>query len=216
MANLDNNFVRYSDEDLEAFRVIVDEKLLLAQEQLDHLQEQILEISETANDDHGGDWVDDSAVSTDLEMLGNMASRQQKYIQDLLNAQLRIKNKTYGICVITGELIDKRRLMAVPTTTKSLTAKTDMRKKEEEKLTHRITDNPYVKEGTKEGEKEKEPKPKIITKVIRKNSPQKPVIPPISLDDDDEDDVDLLLADDLPSLPNLGKGAAGMEGEEEE
>lgn len=215
MANLDNNFVRYSDEDLEVFRVIVDEKLKLAQEQLDHLQEQILEVSETANDDHGGDWVDDSAVSTDLEMLSNMASRQQKYIQDLHNAQLRIKNKNYGICVITGELIDKRRLLAVPTTTKSLTAKTDIRRKEEEKLTHRITDYPYVKEGAKEGEKEKEPKTKIITKVIRKNTPKKPAIPPISLDDEEEDDVDLLLTDDLPVLPAIGKRGAGMEGEEE-
>lgn len=216
MANLDNHFVRYSDEDLETFRAIVDEKLQLAQEQLSHLQEQILEISETANDDHGGDWVDDSAVSTDLEMLGNMASRQQKYIQDLLNAQLRIKNKTYGICVITGELIDKRRLVAVPTTTKSLTAKTDIRKREEEKLTHRITDNPYVKEGAKEGEKEKESKPKIITKVIRKNTPQKPVIPPISLDDEDDDDIDLLLSDDLPGmLPIKDADSADMDGEEE-
>lgn len=197
MANLDD-VVRYSDADLEVFGAIVDEKLNLAQEQLEHLQEQILEISETVNDDHGGDWVDDSAVSTDLEMLGNMASRQQKYIQDLRNAQLRIKNKTYGICVITGELIDKRRLLAVPTTTKSLTAKTDIRKREEEKLTHRITDNPYVKESAKE----KEVKPKIITKVIRKNTPKQPIIP-INIDDEDEDDdvVDMLLPDELPEMP---------------
>lgn len=143
------DFVRYSDVELEEFRVVVEKKLELASEQLESLKEQILEMSEKTGDDHGGDWVDDSSINNDMEMLNNMAIRQKKYVQDLNNALLRIKNKAYGICVITGELIDKRRLMAVPTTTKSLSAKTDLRRKDEERMTHRITDNPYVKQNQK-------------------------------------------------------------------
>jgi RNA polymerase-binding transcription factor DksA len=144
-----DDFVRYSDAELEEFRVVVEKKLELASEQLESLKEQILEMSEKTGDDHGGDWVDDSSINNDMEMLNNMAIRQKKYVQDLNNALLRIKNKAYGICVITGELIDKRRLMAVPTTTKSLSAKTDLRRKDEERMTHRITDNPYVKQNQK-------------------------------------------------------------------
>lgn len=144
-----DDFVRYSDAELEEFRVVVEKKLELATEQLESLKEQILEMSEKTGDDHGGDWVDDSSINNDMEMLNNMAIRQKKYVQDLNNALLRINNKAYGICVITGELIDKRRLMAVPTTTKSLSAKTDIRRKDEERMTHRITDNPYVKETQK-------------------------------------------------------------------
>ncbi len=129
------------------FQAIIEKKITQTDEQLESLKEQIREISENTSDEHGGDWVDDSSISADIEMLNNMALRQQKYLRDLNNAMLRIKNKVYGVCVITGDLIDKRRLLAVPTTTKSLTAKTDIRRKEEERMTHRITDNPYVKQA---------------------------------------------------------------------
>ena len=138
---------RYSDEDLAEFQAIIEKKIEQTEQQLESLKEQIREISENTSDEHGGDWVDDSSISADIEMLNNMALRQQKYLRDLNNAMLRIKNKVYGICVVTRELIDKRRLLAVPTTTKSLTAKTDIRRKEEERMTHRITDNPYVKQA---------------------------------------------------------------------
>lgn len=144
------NITRYSDEDLEEFRALVQKKLDQTQEQLESLQSQIIEISENSSDDHGGDWVDDSSTNNDMEMLNNMAIRQRKYLQDLTNAMMRIQNRVYGVCVITGELIDKRRLLAVPTTTKSLTAKTDARREAEARMTHRITDNPYVKQATKE------------------------------------------------------------------
>ena len=129
------------------FQAIIEKKIEQTEQQLESLKEQIREISENTSDEHGGDWVDDSSISADIEMLNNMALRQQKYLRDLNNAMLRIKNKVYGICVVTRELIDKRRLLAVPTTTKSLTAKTDIRRKEEERMTHRITDNPYVKQA---------------------------------------------------------------------
>jgi RNA polymerase-binding transcription factor DksA len=175
---------RYSDDELAEFREIIEKKLAMAQEQLTSLREQIVEISENTGDEHGGDWVDDSSTNSDIEMLGNMAVRQQKYIQDLNNALLRIQNKVYGICVITGELIDKRRLRAVPTTTKSLTAKTDIRRKEEQRMTHRITDNPYVRE-LKENAKKKPAKPKVISK--KKKKPSTPSSIASDLDEDNED-----------------------------
>jgi RNA polymerase-binding transcription factor DksA len=70
--------------------------------------------------------MDDSSMNAELDMLNNMAIRQRKYIKELENASIRIQNKVYGICMISGDLIDKRRLTAVPTTTKSLAAKKAM------------------------------------------------------------------------------------------
>jgi len=175
---------RYSDEELAEFQEIIEKKLAMAEEQLESLREQIVEISENTGDEHGGDWVDDSSTNSEIEMLSTMAARQQKYIQDLNNALLRIKNKVYGICVVTGELIDKRRLRAVPTTTKSLTAKTDIRRKEEQRMTHRITDNPYVRE-LKENAKKKPAKPKVVSK--KKKKPETPSSISSDLDDDSED-----------------------------
>ena len=58
-----------------------------------------------------------------MEYLNDMAIRQRKLIQDLQNASVRIMNKSYGICVVTGDLIDKRRLMAQPIATKSVAVK---------------------------------------------------------------------------------------------
>lgn len=175
---------RYSDQELEEFRVLIEKKLDHAKEQLQNLQDQILEITENSGDEHGGDWVDDSSTNTEVEMLNTMAIRQRKYIADLENALIRIRNKTYGICVISGELIDKRRLLAVPTTTKSLVAKTEQNKQEESKSTTRLNQNPYVK---KDPDKTKKAPKKIITKVIKKSGGTvKPVVP--KLDDDDDDD----------------------------
>ena len=114
---------RYSDEELEEFKEIIEKKLSRAQEELKYYEEQIHEITENSGDDHGGDWMDDSSINNDMEFLNNMAIRQRKYIQDLENALVRIRNKSYGICVVTGELIDKRRLIVQPIATKSVEAK---------------------------------------------------------------------------------------------
>lgn len=185
--------VRYSDEELAEFRQLIETKWEEAQNQLQTLQEQILEITENAGDEHGGDWMDDSNVNNDVEMLNTMAIRQRKYIKDLENALVRIKNKTYGICVITGELIDKRRLMAVPTTTKSVMAKSEEQRQVEEKTQVSIPKQPYVK--TEEGETPPPPAPtgpKIITRVIRKPSSApapKPAAPKAAHDDDDDLDI---------------------------
>ncbi len=115
--------VRYSDEDLQEFKAIIDEKLNQAQEELGRTQQQIDDLNENGFNQQGGDWYDDSTAHTDLEMLQRMLTRQQRHVQDLRNALLRINNKTYGICIITGNLIDKNRLRLVPHATKSVDGK---------------------------------------------------------------------------------------------
>ncbi len=167
--------VRYSDADLAEFKEIIEKKLEEAQANLLSLQDQILEITENTSDEHGGDWMDDSSINNEMEMLNNMAIRQRMYIKDLENALVRIRNKSYGICSITGELIDKKRLLAVPTTTKSLSAKTEEAKLKEEKPAAKPLPKPIVQVDT----------PKVITKVIRKpgNTSVKPIP---DLDDEEE------------------------------
>ena len=177
--------IRYSDSELEEFREIVEKKLATAKEELGYLQEQILEITENSGDDHGGDWMDDSSTNNDIEFLNNMAIRQRKYIQDLENALVRIRNKTYGICMVTGQLIDKRRLLAVPTATKSVEAKT-AQGSEAPKPPEKKPVSPEVKEKV---EKTVPASPKIITKVIRKPKPGTPA-KPVDIDDDDDLDFD--------------------------
>jgi RNA polymerase-binding transcription factor DksA len=115
--------VRYSDEDLQEFKVVVESKLAQAQEELDTTQRQIDDLNENGFNQQGGDWYDDSTAHTDLEMLQRMLTRQQRHVQDLKNALLRIHNKTYGICTITGNLIEKERLRLVPHATKSVDGK---------------------------------------------------------------------------------------------
>lgn len=119
MASAINN--RYSKEDLEVFRFIIEKKLDKAERQLTALDLQIWD--NTQNKTNQGNLIDNSFIANDLDMLQTMVNRQRRYILDLKNALERIKNKSYGICIITGELIDKRRLIAVPTTTKSLEGK---------------------------------------------------------------------------------------------
>jgi RNA polymerase-binding transcription factor DksA len=176
---MSNSVVRYSDEELADFKALIEKKLENAREQLRSLQEQILEITENTSDEHGGDWMDDSSINNDVEMLNNMAIRQRRYIKDLENALIRIRNKTYGICTVTGELIDKKRLLAVPTTTKSLLAKTQ----EQSQAAPERKPPPPERPATPTPSSTK----KVITRVIRK-SPAKPAPPkPGTFDDDDEE-----------------------------
>jgi RNA polymerase-binding transcription factor DksA len=102
--------VRYSDEDLLEFREIVETKLKMAQDELHTTEQQIADLNENGFNQQGGDWYDDSTAHTDLEMLQRLLQRQQRHVQDLRNALLRIQNKTYGICIVTGQLISKERL----------------------------------------------------------------------------------------------------------
>lgn len=117
--------VRYNDTDLNEFRDLIFKKLDAAKKELAYLQGLI-----TRKDDMGGDegdnryaTMEDGSMSNEREQLSQMASRQITYIDHLEKALIRIENKTYGICRVTGKLIDKARLRAVPHATLSLEAK---------------------------------------------------------------------------------------------
>jgi RNA polymerase-binding transcription factor DksA len=117
--------VRYNDNDLNEFRELINKKLDAAKKELAYLQGLI-----TRKDHLGGDETDnrymtmeDGSMSMEREQLSQMASRQITYIDHLEKALIRIENKTYGICRVTGKLIDKARLRAVPHATLSLEAK---------------------------------------------------------------------------------------------
>ena len=112
---------RYSDEELAEFEALINEKLESAKEQ--HIfyltQLQVL----AANPDSKIKGLDDGISTSENERLTTMANRQKKHIQHLENALIRIKNKVYGICRVTGKLISKERLRAVPHATLSIEAK---------------------------------------------------------------------------------------------
>ncbi|MEP7376914.1 MAG: TraR/DksA C4-type zinc finger protein [Chitinophagaceae bacterium] len=121
--------MRYSDADLTEFREIINKKLDAAKKELAYLQGLI------TRRDEGGDMdearymtMEDGSVSMEREQLSQMASRQITFIDHLEKAIMRIENKTYGICRITGKLIDKARLRAVPHATLSIEAKQMMNK----------------------------------------------------------------------------------------
>ena len=117
--------VRYSDADLNEFRELIQRKLESAKKELSYLQGLI-----TRKDEMGGDnddarymTMEDGSMSMEREQLSQMASRQITFIDHLEKALMRIENKTYGICRVTGRLIDKARLRAVPHATLSIEAK---------------------------------------------------------------------------------------------
>ena len=112
---------RYSDGELKEFDQLIQEKLDKAQEQLDYYLNQMQELADSPEGKIKG--LDDGISTLETERLNQMAARQRKYIQHLENAQIRIKNKVYGICRITGKLISKERLRAVQHATLSIEAK---------------------------------------------------------------------------------------------
>ena len=176
--NTQINSNRYSETDLADFKAHIDKKIAKTTRQLTSLEEQLAYAAESK--DNEGDWMDDSSNNMDIEMLEVMANRQRKHLMDLQNALQRVYNRSYGICVISGELIDKRRLLAVPTTTKSLAAKMGSAPK-------------AVKKAYKPEAKPTASGPKIISKIIRK-----PVAKPVAVKDwEAEDDLDVDMEEDL-------------------
>ena len=116
---------RYSDNELREFRELIQRKLEAAKKELSYLHGLI-----TRKDEMGGDegdnrymTMEDGSLSMEREQLSQMASRQITFIDHLEKAIMRIENKTYGICRVTGKLIDKARLRAVPHATLSIEAK---------------------------------------------------------------------------------------------
>lgn len=126
VANASKNIIRYSDEELQKFKDLIEQKLESANKQLQYLIEEIE--SATANPESRFAGVEDAFMTQEKEYLNQMASRQRQYIRHLGNALIRIENKVYGICRVTGKLIQKDRLKAVPHATLSIEAKTTMRK----------------------------------------------------------------------------------------
>ena len=116
---------RYSDNDLQEFQALIEEKLAVARENYDELQRALSHSDDNTTDDTAPTFkmMEDGSETMSREETAQLAARQQKFIVNLENALLRIKNKTYGICRVTGKLIPKARLRLVPHATMSIAAK---------------------------------------------------------------------------------------------
>ncbi len=117
--------MRYSEDELREFEGIISQKLDLARNELNYIKVQLSKRNDSGTDNTTGSskLLEDGADSLERESLSQLAARQQKFIQQLENAMIRIKNGTYGVCIDTGRLIPKERLRAVPHTLHSIEAK---------------------------------------------------------------------------------------------
>nr|WP_093674430.1 TraR/DksA C4-type zinc finger protein [Tenacibaculum sp. MAR_2009_124] len=122
---MDDVKVRYSDGDLQEFREIILEKINSAENDLNLLRDSYKNGSDNGTDDTSPTFKSFEEGSDTMAKEANMqlAIRQEKFIRDLKNALIRIENKTYGICRVTGKLIQKQRLKLVPHATLSIEAK---------------------------------------------------------------------------------------------
>ena len=117
---------RYSDDELKEFETLIKGKLEKAKEEFRILKDTLNRTNDAGTDSTSGGntkVLEDGAETAEKENLSQLAARQLKYITNLENALVRIKNRTYGICSVTGKLISKERLIAVPHTTQSIEAK---------------------------------------------------------------------------------------------
>ncbi|HZW77314.1 MAG TPA: TraR/DksA C4-type zinc finger protein [Flavobacteriaceae bacterium] len=116
---------RYSDTELEEFRALINEKIEKATQQLELIQSAYKNDSNNGTDDTSPTFkaFDEGSEVMSKEANSQLAIRQEKFIRDLKNALARIENKTYGICRVTGKLINKERLKLVPHATLSIEAK---------------------------------------------------------------------------------------------
>ena len=121
---------RYSDEELEEFRQIINDKLALARRELSIMMGQLNNSDNNGVDDTSPTYkaLEEGSASQSKEEIAQMAGRQQKFIQGLEAALVRIENKTYGIDRMTGELIPKERLRIVPHATLSVASKNARKK----------------------------------------------------------------------------------------
>ena len=122
---MDDVKIRYSDSDLQEFKEIIQKKIEKAEEDLKLLQASYKNGSDNGTDDTSPQFKSFEEGSDTMAKEANMqlAIRQEKFIRDLKNALVRIENKTYGICRVTGKLIQKERLKLVPHATLSIEAK---------------------------------------------------------------------------------------------
>lgn len=116
---------RYSDADLQEFKQIIIAKLDVAKEEFSKMQKSLQNPNENGDENTSNQYLtlDDGASTFEKENLNQLAARQKKFIDSLEAALVRIENKTYGVCRVTGKLIQKERLKAVPHATLSMEAK---------------------------------------------------------------------------------------------
>jgi RNA polymerase-binding transcription factor DksA len=121
--------LRYSREDLNEFEQIIREKLTNAKREVAFIKETLSRRNDSGTDNTASSAkvLEDGADTAEKESLNQLASRQLKFIQQLENALIRIKNGSYGVCIASGKLIPKERLRAVPHTQHSIEAKLQRR-----------------------------------------------------------------------------------------
>ena len=117
--------VRYSDAELQEFKKIIQDKIAKAEKDLALINESFINDQNNGTNDTSPTFkaFEEGAETLSKEQNSILAGRQEKFIRDLKHALIRIENKTYGVCRVTGKLIPKERLMAVPHATLSIEAK---------------------------------------------------------------------------------------------
>ena len=125
----EENKTKYSDAELAEFKAIILKKIEKAEQDLDLLREQFANDKNNGTDDPSPQFksFEEGSSVMSNERNSQLATRQEKFIRDLKNALVRIENKTYGICRVTGKLIDAERLKLVPHATLSMEAKLNQR-----------------------------------------------------------------------------------------
>lgn len=121
----DKEKTRYSDSELQEFKDLINKKLEVARKELNSMQDYLSNANANGTEDTVGSYktLEDGSATHSKENISQLAARQHKFIENLEAALVRIENKTYGVCKVTGKLIQKERLMAVPHTTMSIEAK---------------------------------------------------------------------------------------------
>jgi len=116
---------RYSDKDLEEFKILIEEKIEKAKQDLELLKSSYMNNGNNGTEDTSPTFkaFEEGSETMSKEANTQLALRQEKFIRDLKNALMRIENKTYGVCRVTGKLIQKERLILVPHATLSIEAK---------------------------------------------------------------------------------------------
>ena len=116
---------RYTDKELEEFKILIQEKIIKARGQLELIESAYRNDSDNGTDDTSPTFkaFDEGSEVMSKETASQLAIRQEKFIRDLRNALIRIENKSYGICRVTGKLINPERLKLVPHATLSIEAK---------------------------------------------------------------------------------------------
>ena len=122
---------RYSDKDLAEFKTLIQDKITSAKRDLKRLRDSITQGAGNGTNDTYSAFkaFEEGSETLSKESNSILAQRQEKFIRDLNNALIRIENKTYGICRVTGKLINKERLKLVPHATLSIEAKTQKNNK---------------------------------------------------------------------------------------